>query len=181
MGVVVFAVPQARSTTIQKFVLAEKGRQVLFDFNKAVLKPAAISQLAPVLQALKEQPSLQVLVVGHTDSVGSDAYNMGLSQRRAQAVADLPGKERWPRQSIKTRVARQTSAHSLECERRGPGAKPSCGNHLVARELNSHLMERTSCRVARTLTRQGFFPTYVLHTCPALVLHYSWYYWCFSC
>jgi len=75
-------------TTTQKFVLAEKGRQVLFDFNKAVLKPAAITQLAPVLQALKEQPSLRVLVVGHTDSVGSDAYNMGLSQRRAQAVVD---------------------------------------------------------------------------------------------
>lgn len=75
-------------TTTQKFVLAEKGRQVLFDFDKAVLKPAAITQLAPVLQALKEQPSLRVLVVGHTDSVGSDAYNMGLSQRRAQAVAD---------------------------------------------------------------------------------------------
>ena len=65
-------------TTIQKFVLAEKGRQVLFDFDKAVLKPAAITQLAPVLQALKEQPSLRVLIVGHTDSVGSDAYNMGL-------------------------------------------------------------------------------------------------------
>jgi outer membrane protein OmpA-like peptidoglycan-associated protein len=75
-------------TTTQKFVLTEKGKQVLFDFDKAVLKPAAKTQLAAVLQALKEQPSLRVLIVGHTDSVGSDAYNMRLSQRRAEAVAD---------------------------------------------------------------------------------------------
>jgi len=75
-------------TTIQKFVLAEKGRKVLFDFNKAVLKPEAKAQLAAVLQALKEQPSLRVQVAGHTDSVGSDAYNMGLSKRRAEAVVD---------------------------------------------------------------------------------------------
>jgi outer membrane protein OmpA-like peptidoglycan-associated protein len=76
-------------TVIQKFVLADKGRKVLFDFNKAVLKPEARAQLAGVLQALKEQPSLQVQVVGHTDGVGSDAYNMKLSQRRAESVADF--------------------------------------------------------------------------------------------
>src|SRR5216683_140758 len=46
---------------------------------------------------------------------------------------------------------------------------------------NSHLMERTPCRVARTLTRQGFFPTYALQTCPALVLHYAWYSRCNLC
>jgi len=76
-------------TVIQKFVLADKGRKVLFDFNKSVLKPEARAQLAGVLQALKEQPSLQVQVVGHTDGVGSDAYNMKLSQRRAESVADF--------------------------------------------------------------------------------------------
>jgi len=75
-------------TIIQKFVLGDKGRKVLFDFNKAVLKPEAKAQLAGVLQALKEQPSLQVQIVGHTDGIGSDAYNMKLSQRRAESVAD---------------------------------------------------------------------------------------------
>jgi predicted PurR-regulated permease PerM len=35
-------------------------------------------------------------------------------------------------------------------------------------------MERTSCRVARTLTRQGFFPLYALQTCSTLVLYCSW-------
>ena len=46
------------------------------------------------MQALKEQPTLQTHIIGHTDSVGSDAYNMKLSQRRAESVANLPGKER---------------------------------------------------------------------------------------
>jgi outer membrane protein OmpA-like peptidoglycan-associated protein len=89
-------------TVIQRFVLTERGRKVLFDFNKATLKPEARSQLATVLQALKEQPGLNVLVVGHTDSVGSDAYNMGLSQRRAESVATYLVQNGVPRQSIKT-------------------------------------------------------------------------------
>jgi len=75
-------------TTIQKFVLTEKGKNVLFDFDKAVLKPEAVRQLAPIVQALQEQPSLRAQVAGHTDSVGTDAYNMGLSKRRAEAVVD---------------------------------------------------------------------------------------------
>jgi outer membrane protein OmpA-like peptidoglycan-associated protein len=86
----------------QKFVLADKGGKVLFDFNKATLKPEARTQLARVLQAVKEQPGLRTHVVGHTDSVGSDAYNMGLSQRRAASVADYLVQNGVPRQTITT-------------------------------------------------------------------------------
>lgn len=86
----------------QRFVLTERGRQVLFDFNKATLKPEARNQLAAVLQVLREQPGAQVLVVGHTDSIGSDAYNMGLSQRRAESVATYLVQNGVPRQSIRT-------------------------------------------------------------------------------
>jgi len=74
----------------------------LFDFNKATLKPEAKSQLAGVLQALREQPGLQVLIVGHTDGIGSDAYNMKLSQQRAESVATYLGQNGVPRQSIRT-------------------------------------------------------------------------------
>lgn len=86
----------------QKFVLADRGGKVLFDFNKATLKPEARTQLARVLQALKEQPGLRTHVVGHTDSIGSDAYNMRLSQRRAQSVADYLVQNGVPRQTITT-------------------------------------------------------------------------------
>ena len=85
----------------QKFVLADKGGKVLFDFNKATLKPEAKTQLARVLQALKEQPGLQTHIVGHTDSVGSDAYNMKLSQQRAESVAAYLVQNGVPRQSIR--------------------------------------------------------------------------------
>jgi outer membrane protein OmpA-like peptidoglycan-associated protein len=86
----------------QRFVLTEKGRKVLFDFNKATLKPEAKSQLAAALQALKEQPGLQTQIVGHTDGIGSDAYNMKLSQRRADSVATYLVQNGVPRQSIRT-------------------------------------------------------------------------------
>ena len=90
-------------TVVLRVVLQEKaGGKVLFDFDKSNLKPEAIRQLAVVLQALREQPSLQTHIVGHTDSVGSDAYNMGLSQRRANSVATYLAQQGVPRQSITT-------------------------------------------------------------------------------
>ena len=90
-------------TVILRVVLQEKaGGKVLFDFDKADLKPEARRQLAVVLQALREQPSLQTQIVGHTDSVGSDAYNMKLSERRAGSVANYLGQQGVPRQNIKT-------------------------------------------------------------------------------
>jgi len=89
-------------TVIQKFVLAERGKKVLFDFNKAVLKPEAKRQLAVVLQALKEQPSLQTQIVGHTDGIGSDAYNIKLSQRRAESVAAYLAANGVTKQNLRT-------------------------------------------------------------------------------
>jgi outer membrane protein OmpA-like peptidoglycan-associated protein len=58
-----------------------------FDFNKATLRPdgrAAVRTAADTLRGTKER----VLVTGYTDSVGSDAYNLRLSERRANTVRD---------------------------------------------------------------------------------------------
>jgi outer membrane protein OmpA-like peptidoglycan-associated protein len=89
-------------TVVLRVVLQEKaGGKVLFDFDKAELKPEARRQLGVVLQALREQPALQVQIVGHTDSVGSDDYNLRLSQRRAESVATYLGQQGVPRQNIK--------------------------------------------------------------------------------
>jgi len=57
-----------------------------FDFDRANLKPSAAQALAGAVQKLKEHPSVRVVVEGHTDSVGSEAYNQRLSERRADAV-----------------------------------------------------------------------------------------------
>jgi outer membrane protein OmpA-like peptidoglycan-associated protein len=59
---------------------------VLFDTGKATLKPGAYSTVERLAIVLKEDPSRKVLIEGHTDNVGSDEYNQGLSERRAQSV-----------------------------------------------------------------------------------------------
>jgi len=59
---------------------------VLFDTGKATLKPGAYTTIDRLATVLKEDASRKVLVEGHTDNVGSDDYNQGLSERRAQAV-----------------------------------------------------------------------------------------------
>jgi OOP family OmpA-OmpF porin len=70
---------------VQKITLDSK---VLFDFDKAVLKPegmAAIDNL--VVGKLKDVQKLEVvLVTGHTDRIGTEAYNQKLSERRADTV-----------------------------------------------------------------------------------------------
>ena len=61
-------------------------RSVNFVFNKDELTAPAKDTLNEVAAALIGQPALDVRIVGHTDSVGSDAYNRRLSQRRAESV-----------------------------------------------------------------------------------------------
>lgn len=61
---------------------------VLFDFDKATLKPAAREKLAKVSGIVLAYPGLKLAVEGHTDAVGSDEYNMTLSDKRAAAVRD---------------------------------------------------------------------------------------------
>lgn len=60
---------------------------VLFDFGEATLRPGAEVTLDRLARFLRENPERPLLVEGHTDSVGSETYNQGLSQRRAEAVA----------------------------------------------------------------------------------------------
>jgi outer membrane protein OmpA-like peptidoglycan-associated protein len=59
-----------------------------FDFDKATLTPAGKAKVADAARILKDNPTIHVEIGGHTDSIGSDAYNQRLSERRARAVAD---------------------------------------------------------------------------------------------
>ncbi len=59
---------------------------VLFEFGKADIKAGAVRNLYPLVTFLKEYPARNVLIEGHTDSIGSEAANLELSQRRAEAV-----------------------------------------------------------------------------------------------
>ena len=59
-----------------------------FDTNSAVLKPGYMSTLNKIARVLNQYGKTTVTVIGHTDSVGSHAYNQTLSENRAQAVLD---------------------------------------------------------------------------------------------
>ena len=61
---------------------------VNFDFDQATLRPDAVTILNEAIDILKKYPQLKVEVAGHTDAVGTDAYNQGLSERRAKTVFD---------------------------------------------------------------------------------------------
>lgn len=63
-------------------------RGVNFDFDKATIRHDAAATLDEAAVILRDQPDVNVFVDGHTDDVGSDAYNERLSERRAQAVVD---------------------------------------------------------------------------------------------
>lgn len=60
---------------------------VLFDFNKSTLKPESESTLERVGDLMTSRPTLRLEVQGHTDAIGSDAYNQKLSEARARSVA----------------------------------------------------------------------------------------------
>lgn len=66
----------------------ELAADVLFDFDKADLRPDARNALKQVGDIIREKAKGTVRIEGHTDSKGSDAYNQKLSQRRASSVRD---------------------------------------------------------------------------------------------
>ncbi|MDO1502059.1 OmpA family protein [Winogradskyella maritima] len=68
--------------------LNEYARTILFDTAKATIKPESAQTLNDIIKILNEYPSAKFQVEGHTDSRGSDSYNMGLSDRRAASVKD---------------------------------------------------------------------------------------------
>jgi OOP family OmpA-OmpF porin len=86
-------------------VLSDK---VLFDFNSSTLTPAANQVLADISKRLTDSAIIGVLVKGHTDSVGSEAFNQQLSQRRADSVAAFL-------------VSQGVAADKLHTEGRGEG------------------------------------------------------------
>ncbi|HEU4452897.1 MAG TPA: OmpA family protein [Longimicrobium sp.] len=58
---------------------------ILFPFNSDQVLPAGRANLDELAASLQRYPETEVLIVGHTDDVGSDQYNMGLSLRRAES------------------------------------------------------------------------------------------------
>ena len=73
----------APKPTAEKITVAADA---LFDFNKATLRPEGKAKLDELVSKAKAIKLEVILVVGHTDRIGSDSYNQKLSERRAAAV-----------------------------------------------------------------------------------------------
>lgn len=82
--IVVSKAPEAPKPVVSKLTYAT---DTLFDFDKSVIKPEGRQMLDGLIGMINKDYNLEVIiVVGHTDWVGTDAYNLKLGQRRAEAV-----------------------------------------------------------------------------------------------
>ncbi|MDD6281463.1 MAG: OmpA family protein [Bacteroidales bacterium] len=75
------------------FILASINKPVVidnifYDFDKAVLRDESKAALDEMAQIMRDNPNITIEMASHTDRVGSDEYNIGLSQRRAKSVID---------------------------------------------------------------------------------------------
>ncbi|MFN4313404.1 MAG: OmpA family protein [Chitinophagaceae bacterium] len=77
--------PDTRSALVSKGRFSTTG--ILFETNSDQLNPASFGILKEIATTLKENPSVQVQIVGHTDSDGDEKANQLLSERRAKSVA----------------------------------------------------------------------------------------------
>jgi outer membrane protein OmpA-like peptidoglycan-associated protein len=71
------------------YKVMEKYALILFDFNRADIKDRNRSVVDRIVARIKEVPTARVRIEGHTDSIGKEAYNIDLSQRRAKAAFDM--------------------------------------------------------------------------------------------
>ncbi|MDC6352387.1 OmpA family protein [Zeaxanthinibacter sp. PT1] len=81
--------PEARNDS-EAYVVGEARvfRDVLFRFDKYALSKAAESELTDLYQFLQGEPGIRIVIKGHTDNIGTEEYNLILSRRRCEVVAD---------------------------------------------------------------------------------------------
>jgi len=81
------SIPGADIERVGEGILVTFESGILFGFDSTSIQPAGRSNLATLASNLEKYPDSNVLIVGHTDNVGADSYNMTLSEQRAQSAA----------------------------------------------------------------------------------------------
>ena len=71
------------------YKVMEKYALILFDFNRADIKDRNRTVLDRIIARINEIPTARVSIVGHTDTIGKEAYNIDLSTRRAKAAFNM--------------------------------------------------------------------------------------------
>jgi len=83
------SIPGATVQRVGEGIVVTFDSGILFGFDSAELSPEARENLRNLAASLEKHGDTEVLLVGHTDGVGSDTYNQALSERRAKAAADF--------------------------------------------------------------------------------------------
>jgi outer membrane protein OmpA-like peptidoglycan-associated protein len=81
-------IPGAKVERVEEGIKVEFNEKILFEFSKSDLGDSAKKNLNSLITVLNNYPNTNIEIQGHTDSRGTDDYNMGLSVRRATAVRD---------------------------------------------------------------------------------------------
>ncbi|MBT8146691.1 MAG: OmpA family protein, partial [Gammaproteobacteria bacterium] len=79
----------ARGCPIPVEEVARIELEVYFDFDQSVVRPQYFDEIQEVADFMEQYDDVVVELEGHTDSMGSEEYNLGLSQRRADAVRQV--------------------------------------------------------------------------------------------
>ncbi|WP_442795725.1 OmpA family protein [Pelobium manganitolerans] len=80
------SIPGAEVIPYEEGIIVKFDSGILFGVDKSELQAAAKQNIDNLAASLNKYPDTDIMVIGHTDASGSDAYNMGLSERRAAAV-----------------------------------------------------------------------------------------------
>lgn len=102
----------------------------LFEYDKAVLTPAAEVELRKAAEMIRRSPPGAIRVIGHTDSKGDEAYNQTLSEARANSVAD------WLREQVGVRQRELLVSGRGETAPIAPNEKAAGGDDPAGRAKN---------------------------------------------
>lgn len=81
-------IPGAKVERVDEGIKVEFNEKILFAFSKSDIGDSAKKNLNNLVAILNKYPNTNIEIQGHTDSRGTDEYNMGLSERRASVVRD---------------------------------------------------------------------------------------------
>ncbi|GJG87357.1 cell envelope biogenesis protein OmpA [Gemmatimonadetes bacterium T265] len=95
-------IPGATVERVGEGILVTFASGLLYDFNSDAVKPTAQANLRELAANFTKYPDTDLLVVGHTDSVGTAEYNQQLSLRRAQAAAAYLESQGVPTERVRT-------------------------------------------------------------------------------
>jgi outer membrane protein OmpA-like peptidoglycan-associated protein len=102
-------VPGAKVDRVGEGILVEFNEKILFGFDQSYLNASAETNLDKLATILKEYPDTDIEIQGHTDSKGTDSYNMTLSEKRAAAVATYLRGKGIPSNRIRTKGFGETA------------------------------------------------------------------------